>query len=318
MLKTEEFALQTSSGRITGLTNTHLNNRPTVLALHGWLDNAASFLPLISHTQEYNWIAIDLPGHGHSEHRAARSYYHFIDWISDLTAIVDAILASDVFSHVQNSDFILVGHSMGGMISSVFAGLYPNVFSKLVLIDAAGPITEPEDYSVEDIRNALDSRQKLSKKAIYIDKKLDDSNSNNASTTSVQLGYKSRIHKSLESAIKARKNSGDISYESAAMLVERNIKETENGFEWRIDQRLKTFSPIRLSEPLAHKIISAISVPTLICLAENGLEQVKQNLARFKADYQDASHIEVIGSHHCHMDEVTSVSRAIHAFIESK
>lgn len=310
MLKTEEFTLQTSSGRITGLTNTHFRNRPTVLALHGWLDNAASFIPLMSNMQDYNWIAIDLPGHGHSEHRPAKSHYHFIDWISDLTAIVDAILVSKPFAHVQKSNLILVGHSMGGMIASTFAGLYPDVFSKLVLIDAAGLITEPLDYGVEDVRAALNSRLRLTRPA--------DQLVATPISSPITPNYKSRIHKTLDSAVKARKKSGDISYKSAAMLVGRNIKETENGFEWLIDQRLKTFSPIRLSEPLAHKIIGEISVPTLICIAQNGFDSVKQNLLRYKGDYRYSTCVEVLGSHHCHMDEVTSVSKAIYAFQQPK
>ena len=38
--------------------------------LHGWLDNAGSFIPLMRHLRkEEHWVALDLPGHGQSFHR---------------------------------------------------------------------------------------------------------------------------------------------------------------------------------------------------------------------------------------------------------
>ncbi len=35
-----------------------------VLALHGWLDNAASFLPLAAQLPTLDLVMVDLPGHG--------------------------------------------------------------------------------------------------------------------------------------------------------------------------------------------------------------------------------------------------------------
>ena len=55
-----------------------------VLCLHGWLDNAASFVPLLPHLANKHVIAIDLLGHGFSSHRSQDAHYHFIDWIDDL------------------------------------------------------------------------------------------------------------------------------------------------------------------------------------------------------------------------------------------
>ena len=41
---------------------------PVVLFLHGWLDNSASFQPLMDHLGELPCWFLDLPGHGRSEH----------------------------------------------------------------------------------------------------------------------------------------------------------------------------------------------------------------------------------------------------------
>ncbi|KAG1587997.1 hypothetical protein G6F46_014705 [Rhizopus delemar] len=58
------FDLEVGGARVAGLRN-H-GEGPRVLALHGWLDNAASFVPLAPHLSSLQLVAIDLPGHGHS------------------------------------------------------------------------------------------------------------------------------------------------------------------------------------------------------------------------------------------------------------
>lgn len=50
-----EFEVDIPLGRITGLRAGH--DGPRVLALHGWLDNAASFVPLADHLGPVNTIA---------------------------------------------------------------------------------------------------------------------------------------------------------------------------------------------------------------------------------------------------------------------
>src|SRR5687768_9636862 len=62
-----------------------------VLALHGWLDNAMSFAPLAAVLPELEIVALDLPGHGHSAHRPSRSWYHYVDYVDDALAALDAL-----------------------------------------------------------------------------------------------------------------------------------------------------------------------------------------------------------------------------------
>ena len=63
---------------------------PPVLLLHGWLDNAGSFAPLARAAGSALWVP-DLPGHGRSGHRPAGAWYHFVDYVSDVLALVQAL-----------------------------------------------------------------------------------------------------------------------------------------------------------------------------------------------------------------------------------
>ncbi|MGL6010251.1 MAG: alpha/beta hydrolase, partial [Shewanella oncorhynchi] len=83
-----EFVLPhiTVAGRLWGA-----KDKPLLLALHGWLDNANSFEPLTAHLLDYQVLAIDWPGHGFSAHRPGHYPLHWIDYLYDLDALLTAL-----------------------------------------------------------------------------------------------------------------------------------------------------------------------------------------------------------------------------------
>ena len=95
---------------------------PKLLALHGWLDNAASFEPLFDEFAGFDVVALDLPGHGASSHREAGYDYVYVDWLHD---VLDALDALDW----QRAH--LLGHSMGATIASTLAAAAPARVAKL-------------------------------------------------------------------------------------------------------------------------------------------------------------------------------------------
>lgn len=257
-------------------------DKPTIIAVHGWLDNAASFLPLSREMSDFNWIMVDLIGHGESSHRPAGCHYHFIDWVEDLVDIIDTLNL--------NEPPVLLGHSMGGMVSTIVAGLYPEKITKLILIDSAGILTQGEGDIAKEMRSAFDSRRILKSK-------------------------KKRVHKDLESAIIARQNAGELSFESAKLLTLRNITVVEGGFEWRTDVRLRAKSPLRINDDSAKQIVANIQSPCLILLGEQGYQMVKDNYKKFSPYYHNHIFSEVPGHHHCHMDEPLPIAEQLVKFL---
>jgi pimeloyl-ACP methyl ester carboxylesterase len=109
--------------------------RPLFL-LHGWMDVSASFQFLVDALQgEWRVIAPDWRGFGLSAWQG--DCYWFPDYLGDL----DAILSH--YSPAAPAD--LVGHSMGGNLACLYAGVRPGRVRRVVALDAFGlPPTRPE------------------------------------------------------------------------------------------------------------------------------------------------------------------------------
>jgi len=122
-------------------------NLPPLLALHGWLDNSASFeriAPLLS--QRYRVIALDLPGHGASAHLPAGLPYHYVDYVRAAIAAADA-LRLDRFS--------LLGHSLGAGIASLAAAAVPTRVRELLLVEGLGAMADDGSRTLERFREGL-------------------------------------------------------------------------------------------------------------------------------------------------------------------
>jgi pimeloyl-ACP methyl ester carboxylesterase len=112
--------------------------RPTgepLILVHGFLDQAGSWRNFVRFLQDKLeqplWIvAPDCRGHGDSGRVGAGGYYHFPDYVLDLDCVVRSLGARQ---------FKLIGHSMGGTISLLYSGTFPERVHKLVLIEGIGP-----------------------------------------------------------------------------------------------------------------------------------------------------------------------------------
>ena len=136
-------ALRWTPERVTG---------PAVVLLHGFLDAAGSWdlvAPLLA-AAGHPVVALDLRGHGEGHRADPRDYYHFPDYLLDVDELVHA--------HADlATPFVLVGHSMGGMVSTMFAGTYPERVSHLVNIEGLGPPENDLETTPARMRDFVDA-----------------------------------------------------------------------------------------------------------------------------------------------------------------
>lgn len=253
------------------------------LCLHGWLDNADSFLPLSACLNELNLVAIDLPGHGLSQHRSLDAHYHFLDWIYDLATLIK-------IQGWQQVD--IIGHSMGGMIGSVLAAVMPQMVRKLVLIDSMGLVTGEAGKTTEQIRSAINHRW--------------------------QSPHKQKpVYPDLQSAALARQSQSDFDLASALILAKRGTKRCPGGLTWSADMRLRESSAYRLLQPQAMQLLKDIQCPVQAILASDGLEMMQQARQQYQSCYQQLEWVEITGGHHCHMTQPQQTAKAIRQFLLS-
>ena len=114
--------------------------RPPLLMQHGWMDVAASFQFVVDALAgDRHVLAFDWRGFGLSESPAADTYW-LPDYLGDLDAMLDALF----FDAHPERPIDLLGHSMGGNVVMLYAGLRPQRIRRLVNLEGFGmPATQP-------------------------------------------------------------------------------------------------------------------------------------------------------------------------------
>lgn len=99
-------------------------NRQKAILIHGWSSSSYAMSPLMGLlSQRFSCVAIDLPGYGNSPP------------LSGQTSIPTyAELLVDLVERISDGPVVLVGHSMGGMISLTMAQRHPAIVERMVLI----------------------------------------------------------------------------------------------------------------------------------------------------------------------------------------
>ena len=156
-----------------------------MLALHGWLDNAASFVPLAT--------SVVAAGGGRPARprpqRPAGASYTTAAAICHVLDVADA-LGWDRFS--------LLGHSMGAGIASLTAAVSDRV-ERLVAIEALGGLRGPEEDTAHRLREHVNATRALARKQL-------------------------RVFPDLAAPIRARMMTNQLSEHCARLLVERGVE----------------------------------------------------------------------------------------------
>lgn len=248
---------------------------PPLLALHGWLDNAGSFARLAPVLADrYHVIALELPGHGHSDHLPAGSSYHFLDYVRDVLAAADEL---------KLSRYTLLGHSLGAGIASLVAAGRPERIERLFVIEGLGPLGDDGSRTLERFRDAMTPR-----------------------TGTVR---RLRVFHSIEQAIEARSMVSDLDGALARPIVERGLIETEGGWSWRSDPALTRPSASRLAEAQIQALLRGIAAPAALLLAQPATSYLPSEPMRLRAAcVPDITVEHMDGGHHLHLEHPQAVA----------
>ncbi|CAA0088646.1 Tropinesterase [Halioglobus japonicus] len=266
--------------QLAGLSWGEPGEKP-LLALHGWLDNAASFAFLAPQLKGYHVVALDLTGHGQSDRRSMDASYQIWDDLPEILGVVDA-LGWDTFD--------LVGHSRGAIISTLLASAFPERIRHLTLLDAVVPGAVAEGEFPRQMRKALEDKVRLQARA-------------------------NRVFPSLDDAVASRVERG-LSPAAARLLVERNLRECPQGLTWTTDPRLHGASAVKLSDGHLQAVLRALDMPTLLLLARQSLGQAEKLAGYAKLHIPRLTLDTVEGGHHFHMeDNVAEVAQRMRDFL---
>ncbi len=283
----EEFVLNVAGVDIAG--RRWRNGERRVIALHGWLDNAASF-DILAPLLNADIVALDMAGHGLSYHRTPQASYNIWEDLPDIVRIADAL---------QWKTFDLIGHSRGAIIAALLATAMPERATSAVLLDGLRPNPVPEaDFSAQ---LGLFLREHLAP------------------------SRPATVYDSVEKAVKVRCRAGDMSEASAALIAQRGLLKmtepgTSGGWYWRHDPRLRFASAVKMSQENIDSVMNRLAqMPHRVFFTESGLGAV----LKAHGEVERWSHelkIEMLpGRHHFHMEEqATELAEKINAFWQER
>lgn len=238
----------------------------TFVLVHGFADLGYAWSEIAERlAQRGHVIAPDLRGHGDSDWISGGGYYHFMDYVADL---------DDVIAQLARRRVVLVGHSMGGSISSYYAGTRPERVSALALLEGLGP----PDMATHD---------GPARTAMWID---------------AWRIARARVKPmpSIDEAVRRlQKHDDRLEDALARRLAEAGTRTTEAGFSWKHDPLHNTFGPYAFRLEVAIKYWQRIACPVLIVDgAESRLNLADDERAQRRACFANHRHVMVEDAGH--------------------
>lgn len=277
-MNVDALTLQVAGRRVSALRRRGAG--PRVLALHGWLDNAASFLPLLPHLPELDIVLLDLPGHGLSDHLPAGADY------TPASAICHVLDVADALGWER---FTLLGHSLGAGIATMVAAVSERV-ERLIAIEALGGLRGAENETAQRLREHLQARR--------------------------QQPRPLRVFPNLAAPVRARMMLNQLNEPNARLLVERGLREVDGGYSWRTDQRLMWPTAVRLTEGQIDDLLRAIACPVQVIYATPAQPYYPEPLRSARLGHLRDGRLAILpGSHHVHMEACEAVGEIIAAFM---
>jgi len=227
--------LTVNSGSLPLALHDYGGDGPSVLFVHGFLDGGKSFEDVAIAAREFcRPLCLDWRGHGDSA-RVVDGSYHQLDHFKDLLGVMDEIKPDCV-----------VAHSLGGTVALMLAAAAPDLFKKLMLIDALGGYAADADTQMEQFVSVVEHLREP------------------------QKGFRDfESHAAAENRVK--QNNPGLSDAGAERIVRHYLEELDDGM-WRVklDPRLRGPNPIRYPEQHWQLMARRITCKTTVIAPERG------------------------------------------------
>jgi pimeloyl-ACP methyl ester carboxylesterase len=254
---------------------------PPLILIHGGRDHCRSWDEVARSLQpHFHVMAPDLRGHGDSDW-AKGSSYSLSDYVYDLTR-----LARSPAVHKTT----IVGHSMGGMIGLMYAGIYPDKVSRLAVLDGVTVVPgSPRAPIHEQIAEWIAQLDRIAERKI-------------------------RHYRTIaEAAERISAHNKRLTPEQALHLASHGIKRNADGsYSWKFDEYQQARAPYRLSPDDHIALWSRITCPTLL-LRGNESFLPNPETAGVLEHFRQAHLVAIVGAghwlHHDKLDEVLGVLR---------
>lgn len=261
--------------------------KPLVM-LHGWMDVSASYQFVVDQLQDdWHIIAPDWRGFGQSQwsSKVSGGTYWYPDYLADLEAILEHFVGREAVD--------LVGHSMGGNVGGLYAGLRPERIKTYISLEGFGmPPTTP-DMAVSRYREWLDQMQKPSQLKTYTD--------------------------FAELAARLQKNNPRLDAAKAEFLARHWGHEVDGQVQLRADPAHKHRFPVLYRAEEAMAVWSQITAPTLWVIGKQTTFRsflISDDFAERQACIKQLEELEIDDAGHMlHHDQPALVAELIEGFI---
>lgn len=260
-----------------------------LILIHGFLDHARSWDPFVAALRDLSpnprrVVAMDCRGHGDSGWGGAGGYYHFPDYVYDLNCLVSNLAASSVN---------LLGHSMGGTISFLYAGAFPDRVKKLILAEGIGPHSLPFSAAPRRMGKWIAEVTALKQK-------------------------KSVEYSTLEKgAQRLQRHNPRLKPDLALHLARHGMKPTNGGkWVWKFDPLHRTTSPQPFYAGYALEFLSRIECPVLLVTGKESRHALRKDRAQRINAITNRTEVEVEGAGHMiHHDNAQGLAQVVTRFL---
>lgn len=129
---------RTQRGLVLGRWHTPLTGKPLIHFVHGNGFNGRVYAPLLTPLlDDFDLVMTDAQGHGESEAGGA-----FLGWDTNAALLAESV--SEFCSSRQIASVVGMGHSFGGVMTTLMARQHASLFSRLYLLD---PVFLPRPYA---------------------------------------------------------------------------------------------------------------------------------------------------------------------------